>query len=109
MAPQLFDLTTDPGELMDLAPTSPAAVAALDAQLRTLIDYPAVALDVAAYQKQQLRWWVNNTPGWEKEVVKQRWQASWEEAPGAAMKALKAYLANDTIALLPCNGALATS
>jgi choline-sulfatase len=105
--PQLFDLVADVDEMKNLAPAHPEAVAALDEQMRTLIDYPEVALDVALYQKQQLRFWVNATgTGWEKQIVAQRWQQSWEEAPAKALAAVQAYLADDEIAILPCNGNL---
>lgn len=104
--PQLFDLSADPDELNDLAPLRPDAVAALDAQLRSLIDYPAVALDVGLYQKQQLRYWVSQTPDWETEIAAQRWSSAWEASPHAALAAVKAYLADDNITLQPCNGAL---
>ena len=107
VAPQLFDLAADPDEMVDLAPSQPSAVAALDGALKSLIDYPAVAMDVAQYQKQQLRYWVNSTPGWETEVLKERWGTAWEEAPVKAMRAFKQYLADDDLTLLPCNGALA--
>jgi hypothetical protein len=106
--PQVFDTLSDPGETLNLAPTLPVGeLAALDAALRSLVDYPSVALDVALYQKQQLRFWVNATgAGWETEVVKLRWEAAWNAEPDRAMKAFKAYLYNDTIAIQPCNGAL---
>ena len=106
--PQLFNTAADPDELVNLAPAHPEAVAQLDAALRSVIDYPAVAMDVALYQKQQLRYWVNETgKGWEAQIAKQRWQGAWEEAPDRALAAVKAYLADDSVALLPCNGALA--
>lgn len=106
--PQVFDTLSDPGETVNLAPTLPAGeLAALDAALRSLVDYPSVAMDVALYQKQQLRFWVNATgAGWEQEVVNQRWEQAWKAAPDRAMMAFKSYLTNDTIAIQPCNGAL---
>jgi arylsulfatase A-like enzyme len=105
--PQLFNLISDPEESVDLAPSQPDAVRELDDALRTLIDYPSVALDVALYQKQQLRQWVNRTKNWQTEVVRQRWQTAWEAEPSRSMKAFTEYLADDKIFLLPCNGATA--
>ena len=102
--PQLFNLAEDPHESVNLAPTLPNSVLALDSALRTQIDYPSVALDVAAYQKQQLRYWVSATPNWEQEVVKQRWKTAWNDEPVKSMRALKAYLLNDTISIQPCFG-----
>jgi arylsulfatase A-like enzyme len=105
--PQLFDTATDPDEMVNLAPAHPDDVAALDAQMRTLIDYPSVALDVALYQQQQLRFWVNATgAGWEKEMAAQRWAAAWAQAPERALAAVKTFLNAESVALQPCNGAL---
>jgi len=109
--PQLFDLAADPDEAVNIAPREPAAVAALDAALRSLIDYPAVSLDVARYQKEQLRFWANTTKDWEKVAASSliRWQAAFAAHSEAALAALKAYLADDAVALQPCNGALAAN
>lgn len=107
MPPQLFNTDADPNESVNLAPAHPDAVAALDAQMRTLIDYPAVALDVALYQKEQLQYWVNATgDGWVKEIAAQRWQAAWEQAPERALAAVKTFLSAENVSIQPCNGAL---
>jgi choline-sulfatase len=108
--PQLFDLGAEGGsEATNLAPSQPQAVAALDAALRSLIDYPAVALDIAAYQKQQLNFWRNATPDWRAVAASEaiRWHPAWSAAPEAALAALEAYLDDPSVALLPCSGALA--
>ena len=39
-APQLFDIESDPGELVDLSATYPDVVRRLDADLRAIVDYP---------------------------------------------------------------------
>jgi sulfur-oxidizing protein SoxY len=71
--PQLFDLLADAQESQNLAPAHPEAVAQLDAALKSIIDYPSVAMDVAQYQKQQLRFWVNATgKGWEAQIAQQQ-------------------------------------
>ena len=36
----------------------------LDSELRKQIDYPAVTKDVASYNIQMARWWMDSTPGW---------------------------------------------
>ena len=108
--PQLFDLVGDPDETTNMFNTSDAAragAAALDQLLRTQIDYPSVARDVALYQKQQFEWWaVNGTDDWEKEISGPalRWSASWAAHPAKALAAVKAWRANATIAIRPCDG-----
>lgn len=81
--PQLFNVTSDPDEWVNLAaglgilhgPAKASAreVAAhpygglaseLDALLRTDIDYPAVTLDVATYNIQMTRWWMGIESNW---------------------------------------------
>jgi hypothetical protein len=68
--PQLFNLTADPNEMVNLATASPlpasttALIKQLDAALRLQVDYPAVTKDVASYNIQMARWWVATTPGW---------------------------------------------
>ena len=109
--PQLFDLDADADEMVNLAPTAPADVAALDTALRSVIDYPAVALDVARYQKQQMWAWVNRTPDWRNVVAsaKVRWQPGWSAAPKRALAALEAYISDGpdgNVTLLACSGAL---
>ena len=76
----------DPAELVNLWNTSDAARALtskLDAALRSAIDYPSVALDVAAYQRAQFRYWVNTTgPAWRKDIATgPRWAAAWALYP----------------------------
>jgi choline-sulfatase len=107
--PQLFDLTADGGsEAVNLAPAHPEAVADLDAALRSLCDYPSVALDIAAYQKQQLIFWVNSTADWRAVVASEaiRWHPAWSAAPAAALAALEAYLEDPTVTVLPCSGSM---
>jgi choline-sulfatase len=108
--PQLFDLRADGGsEAANLAPAHPEAVAALDASLRSLCDYPRVALDIAAYQKQQLQFWRNSTADWRSVAASEaiRWHPAWSAAPAQALAALEAYLDDPEVAVLPCSGALA--
>lgn len=110
--PQLFDLTADAHEMVNLAPSAPSAVAALDAQLRSAIDYPSVARDVAQYQLQQLWYWTNSTKDWESVAASSdvRWAPGWAASPERSLKALKDYIAggpDGPAPILPCNGALA--
>lgn len=47
--PMLFDLAGDPDEVRNLAASRPEIVRELDAQLRKIVDYPAVDAKVKAY------------------------------------------------------------
>ena len=110
--PQLFDLAADPSETANLFNTSDAAreaQASLDAALRSVIDYPAVAQDVAAYQLDQFRYWAANaTTDWRKEIqsANVRWQAAFAAHKAEALAAVEAYLAQPAAVIRPCNGAL---
>lgn len=66
--PQLFNVSSDPNEMTNLAlqktPAVSALIAELDADLRKQVDYPAVSLDVATYNIDMARWWMDSTPTW---------------------------------------------
>lgn len=95
MAPLLFNLTADPAELVNLAPSLPAVAAAMDATLRTAVDYPSVAADVASYQQAMVRWFVDSNPGtWQTQMVQgRRWSAAWAANPSANLQAVTNWLA----------------
>jgi len=114
--PQLFDLGADPGEARNLAKASAAAraaEAALDAALRSVVDYPAVARGIAEYQLAQFRFWVNETGrGWRSALAspQMRWQAAFEARADLAVAAAEAYLAQTgPAAIVPCDGRLAAN
>jgi len=115
VAPQLFDLEADPDELTNLHNASAAAraaEAALDAQLRALINYPSVAQDVADYQLAQFKFWAESQADWRAEIASGdvRWQAAWAAHPAAALAAAEAYLAQaPPAAIRPCDGATAAN
>lgn len=54
---QLFDLETDPSELINLVDREPERVRALDTELRTIVDYEQTHRDVMAYNKEAFRQW----------------------------------------------------
>ena len=56
-APQLFSPDSDPAECRDYAADHPEVVAELDKKLRTVVDYPAVARRVQAYDKEAFASW----------------------------------------------------
>jgi hypothetical protein len=54
---QLFDVETDPGELIDLCETYPEVAKRLDAELREILDYEQTHEDWLAYCKSAFRQW----------------------------------------------------
>jgi uncharacterized protein (DUF2342 family) len=113
VAPQLFDLIADPGELRNLHNVSDAAraaEAALDAALRSVIDYPAIAQEIADYQLAQFRYWAANlTKDWRSEIVSAntRWQSAFLANYNESMAAVEAYMAQPgRAAIVPCDGRL---
>ena len=94
--PQLSDVVADPDELVNLHNASDAARAAeasLDAALRSDIDCPAVAQDVANYQLAQFRFWTNAMTDWRTEIASAnvRWQAAFAAHHDLALAAVEAY------------------
>jgi hypothetical protein len=87
--PQLFNLLTDPGEATNIAAANPTIVARLDAQLKTEIDYAAVAADVAVYNQKSFVAWQIQTPNW-KEIIQKglRWDTPFDAEKAAAFAAI---------------------
>lgn len=109
--PQLFDLASDPGELSDLWSDASPAAAALETTLRSMIDYPSVAMDVATYQKSMFQWWVGQNKDWEKQLAEPsvvRWADAWSRAPAASLAAVKSWLAAP-VAIMPCRNGTSAS
>jgi len=88
--PQLFNLTADPDEWSNLAdPTvDPShyhrhqqSGKDMDALLRTYIDYPSITREVAQYNLNMARWWMNTEPHWAG-VLSGTQDASWPQPPG---------------------------
>lgn len=111
--PQLFDLLADPGEHVNLHDTSAAARAAeavLDDALRSVIDYPSVAQDIANYELAMFRYWAaNRTKDWRAALAAAdlRWQRAFLAHPQLSIAAVEAYL-NQTgdAEIVPCDGRL---
>ena len=61
----LFNLDTDPDEMRNLVATSASEVAALEKSIRSQVDYPTVARDVARYNIEIFKAWVRNTTNWQ--------------------------------------------
>ena len=112
---QLFDTDADPGEYTNLYADPAKATAALnatfadlDADLRSVVDYPAVARDVADYGQKMFAWWAVNgshmgQPSWERALNAPglRWDPSWDVSPTGSLAAIKAWRAAPA-QVLPC-------
>ena len=100
--PQLFNLTEDPDEWNNLAlqsgpsgkggtsgklgkPGEPGKwaplIKELDSLLKTAINYPEVARDVARYNLEMARWWTRTEPNW-RGVLNGSKLASHSQPPG---------------------------
>ena len=55
--PMLFDLAGDPDEVRNLASAHPEVVREMDAQLRKIVDYPAIDAKVKAYDRESFSHW----------------------------------------------------
>jgi hypothetical protein len=114
----LFNLTADPSEYTNLIdkPAYSTIQKQLDTNLRTVVDYPKVALNVAQYNKDST-WhplaycripalisaslvhvgfmqWANATPDWPTQIHKKgiRWDGSWEVDTNASLAAVKKWM-----------------
>ena len=105
----LFNLATDPNEMSDLASAEGAEryadlIAELTANLRSVVDFPRIALDVAQYGVDSLRQWTQTTPNWQQKIHKGlRWDNPWQADPQGALEAVEALLTQPKPArILPC-------
>ena len=96
----LFDLDDDPDESQNLIAT-PAGEAAYDAivdelltDLRSVVDFESVALNVAEYGRDMFLNWMNRTADWESEINKKglRWDDSFDVDVNASLAAIRAWL-----------------
>jgi arylsulfatase A-like enzyme len=92
--PQLFDLKADPDENTNLAgdPFYKPTIHELDELLCSVVDYEAVAKNVAKYAHDSLGAWVNATSDWKTIVQDLRWSASFDVDVDASLRAIEAYL-----------------
>jgi len=114
----LFNLTADPDEDRNLLHPRPGERAGsevakaierkLDSSLRSVVDYPAVALDVARYgQASFANWKQERGDGW-KDAMRDpslRWSHAWENAPLSPFKAIDEWLGAEP-KVLPCRSSL---
>ena len=111
----LYNLTADASELDNLLEASQRLLAnrsiglnlnpesdtvqsieaTLDANLRGVINYPAVALDVARYGQESFVNWRKNTQHWKEKMTDKRlrWHHAWESASIDPFESIEEWLA----------------
>ena len=107
---QLFDLTNDPDEKKNLidAPEFQQMVPKLDSDLRSVINYEEVAMEVAKYNMDSFKWWISNQSDWKTAIHESslRWTESWNAAGNAAaFEAIDDWL-KAPAEVLPCRASL---
>ena len=107
---QLFDLTNDPHETINLAANEEHEhiIQDLNASLLSIVPYPTISRKVAAYNKESFRWWMNVTADWKDTVHAEglRWTPSWNVNSSASFLALERWLTSPDDEILPCRNAL---
>jgi hypothetical protein len=88
-------------------PAARALEAQLDKSLRTVVDYPAVALDVASYNKASFLHFKATNKNWKAQMhaTGLRWDHSWDAASVDPFKSIDEWLAQEP-KVLACRGAL---
>lgn len=94
---QLFDLVNDKDESTNLVdkPEYAQRVKTLLTKLRSVVNYPTVAQNVAKYGHDSMAWWTKKTKDWGKEMGKSglRWHDPWNQNAKGAVAAVEAWLA----------------
>jgi len=94
---QLFNLTADPDEMMNLVAEAvhKERVQEMLHNLQSVVDYKAVAKNVAKYGHDSMQYWINTTADWRKELAssKLRWHEAWSQNPDGAAAAIESWLA----------------
>jgi arylsulfatase K len=85
--PMLFDLAHDPDEVRNLAALRPEVVREMDAQLRRIVDYPAVDAKVKAYDRESFRRWRNEAKATgEYEQTMARLYSGWDKVKANSLR-----------------------
>jgi len=94
---QLFDLVNDPNEATNLVdkPEHAQRVQTLLTKLKSVVDFPTIAQNVAKYGHDSMSYWTKKTSDWQSEMGKKglRWHDSWSQNPKGAVAAVEAWLA----------------
>merc|ERR1712232_964394 len=96
--PQLFNLTADPDEWINLADPDlrltdassygyyQLVIKDMDALLRSSIDYPSITVEVARYNLKMAHWWMKAEPKWHG-ILNGTKEGSWPQPPTKAENA----------------------
>lgn len=130
---QLFNLSSDPDELYNLAASMPEVVARLEKKLLEHIPYPDVTMEVAQYNLDMARWWVANESmsscildGTCRDTIEGKsradlscgkapmcawngtncWATEWQKGPAGYWAAWKDWISQTEPVIAPCNSAL---
>nr|XP_033773269.1 arylsulfatase K isoform X1 [Geotrypetes seraphini] len=95
--PQLFDLSADPDELINVATNFPRVAHCLDTKLRTIIDYPSVSDSVHHYNKEQFSSWKKSIgQNYSTVIANLRWHLDWSENPREYENVVEQWLKKNT-------------
>lgn len=95
---QLFNLTADPDENVNLASRRELQdqVGVMLQKLKSVVDYPMIARNVAKYGHESMKYWMSATPNWKDFLAsgRLRWHDSWSVDPLGALKAVEDFIAS---------------
>ncbi|KAB0386215.1 hypothetical protein FD755_001171 [Muntiacus reevesi] len=91
--PQLFDLSSDPDELTNIAAKFPEVTSSLDQKLRSIINYPKVSASVHQYNKEQfIKWKQSIGQNYSNVIANLRWHQDWLKEPKKYENAIDQWL-----------------
>ncbi|XP_042310784.1 arylsulfatase K isoform X3 [Sceloporus undulatus] len=95
--PQLFDLSADPDELMNIATKFPEITQSLNKTLFSIIDYPSVSISVEQYNKQQfINWKQSLGQNYSDTIANLRWHQDWKKDPQKYEQAIERWIEMNT-------------
>ncbi|XP_020864467.1 arylsulfatase K [Phascolarctos cinereus] len=95
--PQLFDLSSDPDELINIATRFPEITHSLDQKLRSIINYPVVSASVHQYNKKEFISWKDSLgQNYTKVIANLRWHQDWLKEPRKYESAINQWLKTNT-------------
>lgn len=95
--PQLFDLSSDPDELTNIATKFPEITYSLDQKLRSIVNYPKVSASVHQYDKEQFIMWKQSMgQNYSNVIANLRWHQDWLKEPKKYESAIDWWLKTHT-------------
>ncbi|XP_003786033.1 arylsulfatase K [Otolemur garnettii] len=95
--PQLFDLSSDPDELTNIAVKFPEITLSLDQKLRSIVNYPEVSASVHKYNKEQfIKWKQTVGQNYSNVIANLRWHQDWLKEPNKYESAINQWLKTHT-------------